>query len=82
MYDISQESTFLSVKTWLNAIYNHSGPKPPSAVVLVGNKIDLEESSQRAVLAETGGNFAKVANACVCVIKGWFNSNANVKVLE
>ncbi len=65
MYDVSQESTFLSVKTWLNAIHNHSGPKPPSAVILVGNKIDLEETSQRAVLAETGENFAKVK---LCVL--------------
>ncbi len=61
MYDISQEATFLSVKTWLNAIHQNAGPKPPSALVLVGNKMDLEEESQRAVLSETGESFAKVS---------------------
>lgn len=60
MYDVSQEETFLSVKSWIHAIHNNAGNTPPAAMVLVGNKIDLEETGEREVLTETGENFAKV----------------------
>ena len=32
----------------------------PGAMMLVGNKVDLEESSEREVSMETGETFAKV----------------------
>ena len=33
----------------------------PGAMMLVGNKVDLEESSEREVSTETGETFAKVS---------------------
>ena len=34
--------------------------EPPSALLLVGNKVDLDDTNQREVLTETGETFAKV----------------------
>lgn len=34
--------------------------EPPAALLLIGNKADLDESNQREVLTETGETFAKV----------------------
>ncbi len=35
--------------------------EPPSALLLVGNKVDLDDANQREVLTETGETFAKVS---------------------
>lgn len=41
-FDITSEQSFASVRGWINSIYKVKGKDIP--VVLVGNKIDLEES--------------------------------------
>lgn len=63
MYDISQEQSFLSVKYWISTIHDNTEGSPPAAMILVGNKVDLEEVGQREVLTDTGENFAKVGVA-------------------
>ena len=59
MYDVAQEESFLAVKSWINSIHDNTDA-PPAAMVLVGNKVDLEESGEREVSTETGETFAKV----------------------
>jgi GTPase SAR1 family protein len=59
MYDISSEQSFVSVKTWINSIENNM-ESFPTCLLLVGNKLDLEEMNERKVLYETGYTFAKV----------------------
>lgn len=44
-FDLTNEDSFLNVKTWMNSIYKHSDPT--IAKVLVGNKLDLD--SERVV---------------------------------
>lgn len=64
MYDISQEESFLAVKTWINSIHENTDFLP-AAMILVGNKVDLEECGEREVSTETGETFAKVRTTFV-----------------
>jgi len=59
MYDISQEESFIAVKTWINSIQENVD-EMPAAMLLVGNKVDLEETNEREVSTESGESFAKV----------------------
>ena len=58
VYDITNRNSFLDVKSWLDYCKKQS-PKTV-ILVLIGNKIDLEE--QREVSFEEGNNFAKENN--------------------
>ena len=40
-FDVTNQESFDGVKPWLSSIYKHSDPR--MALVLVGNKTDLEE---------------------------------------
>jgi len=62
MYDISQEESFIAVKTWINSIQENVD-EMPAAMLLVGNKVDLEETNEREVSTESGESFAKMYNA-------------------
>ncbi len=66
MYDIGQEQTFLSVKNWFTTLKTNTEGSPPKAVLMVGNKVDLDEAGQREVLTETGQSFAKVCSSFAC----------------
>ena len=54
MYDITDEVSFASVKTWLNEIDRYASESVDK--LLVGNKCDLEE--ERAVPVEQAKEFA------------------------
>lgn len=41
-FDLTNQESFENVKGWMNSIYKHSDPS--IAKVLVGNKLDLEQS--------------------------------------
>lgn len=43
----------------------------PGAMMLVGNKVDLEESSEREVSTETGETFAKVSPRVMQLLEGF-----------
>ena len=60
MYDISQEESFIAVKSWINSIQENVDQMPPG-MLLVGNKQDLDEENEREVSMETGETFAKVS---------------------
>lgn len=78
MYDISQEESFIAVKSWINSIqvsttqcwevkctmcvFQENVEEMPGAMCLVGNKQDLEETNEREVSVETGETFAKVTS--------------------
>ena len=62
MYDISQEESFIAVKSWINSIQDNMD-EMPAAMLLVGNKVDLDETNEREVSTETGETFAKMYNA-------------------
>lgn len=59
MYDIAQEESFVAVKTWINSI-KQSVAVLPAAMLLVGNKLDLDEFGEREVSTQTGQDFAKL----------------------
>ena len=46
-FDITNQTSFTNVKTWLDSIYQHADPN--IAKVLVGNKIDLEDERKVSV---------------------------------
>jgi len=55
VYDITNRSSFLHIKSWLNEIIKHSPENPE--LLLVGNKTDL--SKERTVSYEEGQKVAK-----------------------
>lgn len=55
VYDITKHLTYESVERWLKELYDHSDPN--IAVMLVGNKTDLE--SERSVPTEEAQSFAE-----------------------
>jgi GTPase SAR1 family protein len=59
MYDITNEDSFIAVRSWINSIQEHIDAMPQS-MILVGNKVDLDLAGKRQVLIETGETFAKV----------------------
>ena len=65
MYDITHEESFIAVRSWINSVQENMEDGMPAAMLLVGNKSDLE-ANKREVLTETGETFAKVC-VCVCV---------------
>ena len=57
----------LAIKINLNEVITYlpwqdNVEEMPGAMMLVGNKVDLEESSEREVSTETGETFAKVSH--------------------
>jgi small GTP-binding protein len=58
MYDLSKENTFNGISLWLKEINDKN---KEVAVILVGNKCDLEEESIR-VLIEKGKELSKLLN--------------------
>lgn len=62
MYDISQEESFIAVKSWINSIQENVD-KMPTGLMLIGNKQDLDEQNEREVSTETGETFAKIYGA-------------------
>jgi small GTP-binding protein len=54
VFDVSSESTFASIPSWIDTVRETSGTEP--VIFLVGNKVDL---AARAVEMETGGQFAR-----------------------
>ena len=65
MYDIMQEKLFIAVRSWINSVQKNMEDGMPAAMLLVGNKSDLE-TNKREVLTETGETFSKVC-MCVCL---------------
>lgn len=55
-YDITNQTSFSNVKTWLESINQHADPN--IVKILVGNKIDLEE--ERKVSTEEARDLAKM----------------------
>ena len=71
MYNIMQEESFIAVRSWINSVQENMEDGMPAAMLLVGNKSDLE-TNKREVLTETEETFAKVCvgacvRVCVCV---------------
>ncbi|KAL9553869.1 Ras-related protein ric2 [Mucor bainieri] len=56
VYDITRSSSFQNVEHWLKEIRDHADPN--IVIMLVGNKLDLSESS-RQVTTEQGGALAE-----------------------
>ena len=59
IYDVCEESTFNNVKVWIESI-NNSASANKIAIILVGNKIDIESSRQ--VSYKKGVELAKKYN--------------------
>ncbi|EIE76545.1 hypothetical protein G6F57_007318 [Rhizopus arrhizus] len=56
VYDITRQSSFQNVQHWLKELRDHADPN--IVIMLVGNKVDLSESS-RQVTTEDGGSLAE-----------------------
>ncbi|CAO3669950.1 unnamed protein product [Rhizopus stolonifer] len=56
VYDITRQSSFQNVQHWLKELRDHADQN--SVIMLVGNKVDLSESS-RQVTTEEGGALAE-----------------------
>ena len=59
MYDVTNETSFEAVRSWVNSIQENTEDASPSVLLLVGNKIDLE--SERKITTESGAETAKVS---------------------
>ena len=57
VFDLTREDTFKNLKNWLKEMYETPDMKPPIPMVLVGNKVDLEE--KRKVKYPDGFNLAQ-----------------------
>ena len=59
MYDITKETSFNSVKKWLEEVKEHS--EPDIVIMLVGNKLDICEKNpmERKVSSERAMEFAE-----------------------
>ncbi|MFX1280160.1 MAG: GTP-binding protein [Promethearchaeota archaeon] len=57
VYDVTRQDTYDKVENWYNEIMEVS---PKISLILVGNKIDLEE--ERVISTETGESLAKTLN--------------------
>ena len=55
MFDVTDRESFLSLRSWVNAIEEHAGVRVVK--YLVANKIDLAD--ERVVSKEEGENFAQ-----------------------
>ena len=55
VYSIDAEESFNSLKTWINEIKTQSNPD--IKIVLIGNKIDLEDEGKRKLTKEMGEKF-------------------------
>ncbi|KAI8982020.1 ras family-domain-containing protein [Mycotypha africana] len=56
VYDITRQSSFQNVQHWLKELRDHADPN--IVIMLVGNKLDLSETS-RQVSTEDGGSLAE-----------------------
>ena len=57
VYSIDSLGSFESIKNWINEIKKESNPD--IIMVLIGNKIDLEDEGKREVTKEMGEQFSK-----------------------
>ena len=55
IFDLSEESSFLSLKQWLNEVKTHSHQK--MRLIVIGNKADLKDKSE--VSQQDINNFLK-----------------------
>ena len=58
MYDVTNETSFDAVRTWINSIQENTEDTTPSVLLVVGNKIDLE--TERKIETRSGEEVAKV----------------------
>ena len=72
MYDITQRDTFDNLSKWIKLI-NETTYKVP--VILVGNKIDIEE--ERIIREEEGKNFANENGYLFCETSALSGKNVN-----
>lgn len=70
VFDLSNESTFDHLSSWLNDIKQH---KENPNVIIVGNKSDLQHKVER----ETMENFAKAENAKLFLTSAYTGENVN-----
>ena len=58
VFDLTSRTSFESVTRWIESYYKSNNPQFQKNVVLIGNKVDLEE--QREITTAEAENFAKL----------------------
>jgi small GTP-binding protein len=64
LYDITDRESYYAVKDWANELWIHNG-KGKIPVLIVGNKIDLRESSDDPLQPEDGHNLAREVESLI-----------------
>lgn len=70
VYDITQRKSFENLSTWLNDVKQYADPNV--SLILVGNKVDLED--QRQVTESEANEWAQRNNINVCLQTSAMNS--------
>ncbi|XP_025896436.1 ras and EF-hand domain-containing protein-like [Nothoprocta perdicaria] len=79
LYDVSNQSSFLSVRQWIEDIKVAEGPLP---LMLVGNKIDLRAGLPAGVCSALGEKLAMAHSALFCETSAKDGTNVVEAVLH
>ena len=63
VFDLTRPETYYNIPKWLSEYWRHCGSVLP--FVLVGNKVDIRDSSPNPVPPEAGMEYAKIASKTV-----------------
>ncbi|XP_054631321.1 ras and EF-hand domain-containing protein [Dunckerocampus dactyliophorus] len=82
LYDVTSESSFLNIRSWLDQIQDHTGEKVP--VCIIGNKVDLREQlpQKRCVSSSHGEKLATAYGALFCETSAKDGTNVVEAVLH
>nr|XP_057932050.1 ras and EF-hand domain-containing protein [Doryrhamphus excisus] len=82
LYDVTSESSFLNIRSWLDQIQDHTGEKVP--VCIIGNKVDLREQvpQKRCVSTSHGEKLAAAYGALFCETSAKDGTNVVEAVLH
>ncbi|OHS99645.1 Rab8 [Tritrichomonas foetus] len=73
VYDVSNSNSFENVNSWREMYFQHVPPSNP--VLIIANKLDLQEPEQREIDAEIGRKFAESHNCSFLMVSAKTGEN-------